>query len=189
MPSCAAPHVIGPSSPSPSIGTLLTTTVTGRTSTPGDRQARNGTWPGRGPARAPAAAAAVGEPRRASTTLMWLPFGTSPDHASPTRPSSGSIMRYLPGRAPRAARRHRASPRTRPRPRPPAAAAVQLQERPEVALRAGGAVDRAEDAPLQPRDRQRRQRDRRAGGGDADEDRRAARAGREEGDQRGLGPA
>ena len=51
MPSCAAPQVIGPSAPSPSIGDLLTTIVAGRTSTPGERQARNGRWPGRGPAR------------------------------------------------------------------------------------------------------------------------------------------
>src|SRR5581483_719622 len=38
------------------------------------------------------AAAAVGLPRRASTTLTWLPFGASPPQPSPIRPSSSSMF-------------------------------------------------------------------------------------------------
>ena len=46
--------------------------------------------PGEGWASIVSAAAAVGLPRRASTTLTWLPFGAAPPHPSPMRPSSAS---------------------------------------------------------------------------------------------------
>src|SRR5436190_2316283 len=61
--------------------------VIGRTALPAPRQTTTGACPGRGLASADTAAAAVGEPRQASTRLMWLPLGTSPDHASPMLPS------------------------------------------------------------------------------------------------------
>src|ERR1700687_2161608 len=75
--------------------TLLTTAVIGRTSTPDSITARNGTWPGRGEPRAPTIAAAVGEPLRANTRLMWLPSGLVPAHASPMRPSSSSSVNFI----------------------------------------------------------------------------------------------
>ena len=92
---------------------LLTTIVGGRTIVPADRHARKGAWPGPGLASAPAAAAAVGEPRRATTRLTWLPLGTSPAHASPIAPSRWSVMRdsfQLDHDAQRAAAAHSSKP-------------------------------------------------------------------------------
>jgi len=66
---------------------LLVMIVTGRTALPAPRQTTTGAWPARGLASADTATAAVGDPRQASTRLMWLPFGTSPDQASPILPS------------------------------------------------------------------------------------------------------
>ena len=77
---------------------LFSTIVGGRTANPAPRQHSTGACPGPGTAKAVAAAAAVGEPRRAITTLMWLPLGTSPDHASPMLPSICSSRSLIAAR-------------------------------------------------------------------------------------------
>src|SRR3954471_4437636 len=86
---------------------LLVMIVIGRTALPAPRQTTTGACPGRGLASADTAAAAVGEPRQASTRLMWLPSGTSPAHASPILPSICSRSMCTATYSSRAGLRHR----------------------------------------------------------------------------------
>ena len=88
MPSCAAPQVMRRCSVLDGGG--LVHHDRGRPHGVSRHRGRRttGAWPARGFASADTATAAVGDPRRASTRLMWLPLGTSPDQASPMRPSS-----------------------------------------------------------------------------------------------------
>ena len=76
---------------------LFRTIVAGRTAFPAPRHAMTGAWPGPGDANAAAAAAAVGDPRLPMTRFTWLPFGTSPDHASPNEPSTWSAKPGIGG--------------------------------------------------------------------------------------------
>ena len=96
IPSCAAPHVIRPSASARRSWTCCTTTVTGRTTMPGPTHARNGTCPGAAGRAPPTTAAAVGEPRRASTRLMWLPFGdlARPGLADPAVDVALEVVRH-----------------------------------------------------------------------------------------------
>ena len=96
MPSCAAPQVIRPWRSDATVA-LLRTIVAGRTAFPAPRHAMTGAWPGPGDANAAAAAAAVGDPRLPMTRFTWLPFGTSPDHASPNEPSTWSAKPGIGG--------------------------------------------------------------------------------------------
>ena len=138
---------------------LLVMIVAGRTALPGAQADHQRRVPGASAGPAPsAAAAAVAEPRRASTRLMWLPSAHRP--TMPRRPGRRSrracdIVPLLPsGRAPCAARcplrsRSNASPirssgsrwRDQPVERQPAAP-VQVEDHQEVPIGPRRAVER-----------------------------------------------
>ncbi len=129
IPSCAAPQVIVWWRSSSAVA-LFIISVGGQTGSysccVGPTQTSTGACPGAGCANMLRAAAAVGLPRRARTTLTCAPFGLSPPQPSPTRPSrsskAGIRISAFPGRRARArvpcdprARAGRAAPRSRAR--------------------------------------------------------------------------